>query len=109
MPPGDDPVSIRLAFEQALAELGVWIPDRNAAEQAAAASLARRLLDGDLSAADCALRVRSIWEFDYVIFPVLPPGVEELVVMCWLHGGEEYDVNGGDERLMAAARVLARS
>jgi hypothetical protein len=31
----------------------------------------------------------------------------ELVLMCWLHGGEEYDLNGGDERLLAAARALA--
>lgn len=29
------------------------------------------------------------------------------LLMCWLHGGEEYDANGGDERLLAAARALA--
>jgi hypothetical protein len=43
--PGDDPGTIRDLLRQALAELGVWIPDRAAAEQAAAVSLARALLD----------------------------------------------------------------
>jgi len=106
---GDDPATIRSVFEQALAELGIWIPDRAAAEQAAAASPARALLEGKLSTAECARKVRRIWDFDDVIYPVLPPSVEELVLMCWLHGGEEYDTNGGDKRLLAAARALARS
>jgi hypothetical protein len=42
-----------------------------------------------------------------VIYPALPPSIEELVLMCWLHGDDEYDVNGGDQRLLAAARALA--
>lgn len=105
--PGDDAETIRGLFQQALAQLGVWIPDRAAAEHAAAVSLARALLDSELSTAECARQVRRIWDFDDVIYPVLPPSTEELVFMCWLHGDDEYDANGGDQRLLTAARMLA--
>jgi hypothetical protein len=91
----------------ALAELGVWTPDRDAAELAAGMSLARELLSGGLSIAECASRACGNWDFDDVIHPGLPGDLMELVLMCWLYGGEEYDLNGGDERLLAAARVLA--
>lgn len=70
---GDHPATVRSTFEQALVELGVRIPDRVAAEQAAAASLARALLDGRLSATDCARQVRRMWDLDEVIYAVLPP------------------------------------
>lgn len=29
--------------------------------------------------------------------------------MCWLHGGDEYEPNGGDDRLQSAAGALAKS
>jgi len=103
----DDPRDIREEFGRALAELGAWLPDRSAAELAAAISLARQFLSGALPMAECAARVRDIWEFDYIIYPVLPGDLEELVLMCWLLGGDEYEANGGDERLLAAARALA--
>jgi hypothetical protein len=103
----DDPRDVREEFQHALAELGVWIPDRDAAELAAGISLARELLSGGLPIAECAGRACGIWDFDDVIYPRLPGDLMELVLMCWLHGGEEYDVNGGDERLLAAARALA--
>jgi hypothetical protein len=106
---GDHPATIRRTLEQALADLGAWVPDRAAAEQSAARSLARALLDGSLSATDSARQVRRVREFDDVIYPVLPPDVEEFVLMCWLHGSEEYERNGGDDRLQSAARALANS
>jgi hypothetical protein len=68
--------------------------------------LARELLSGRLPVAECAGRTCLIWDFDGVIYPGLPGDLSELVLMCWLHGGEEYDVNGGDKRLLAAARAL---
>jgi len=103
----DDPRDVREEFGHALAELGVRVPDRSAAELAAGISLARGLLSGGLSIAECSGRACRIWDFDDVIYPGLPGDLEELVLMCWLHGGEEYDVNGGGERLLAAARALA--
>lgn len=104
---GDAPPDIREEFGRALAELGVWIPDRGAAELAVGISLARELLNGGLSIAECSARACSVWDFDDVIYPHLPDDLEELVLMCWLYSGEEYDVNGGDKRLLAAARALA--
>jgi hypothetical protein len=103
----DDPRDVREAFGRVLGELGAWLPGRGAAELAAGISLARGLLSGGLPVAECSGRARGIWDFDDVIYPVLPGDLEELVLMCWLHSGEEYDVNGGDERLLAAARALA--
>lgn len=83
------------------------IPDRDAAELAAGISLARELLSGGLPIAECAGRACGIWDFDDVIHPGLPGDLMEMVLMCWLHGSEEYDANGGDERLLAAAHALA--
>jgi hypothetical protein len=103
----DDPRDIREEFQRALAELGAWIADRDAAALVAGISLARDLLSGGLPIAECARRACGIWEFDEVIYPVLPGDLEELVLMCWLYGGQEYDANGGDDRLLAAARALA--
>jgi hypothetical protein len=103
----DDPRHIRGAFQQALVELGAWIPDRAAAEAIAGRSLARGLVAGRLRIAECADRVRQIWDFDDVLYPALPADLEELVVMSWLQGGEEYEPNGRDQRLLAAARALA--
>jgi hypothetical protein len=70
-------------------------------------SLARGLVAGRLRIAECADRVRQIWDFDDVLYPALPADLEELVVMSWLQGGEEYEPNGRDQRLLAAARALA--
>ena len=57
--------------------------------------------------AECASRVRRIWDFDDVVYPALPADLEDLVVMSWLQGGEVYERNGGDQRLLAAASALA--
>jgi hypothetical protein len=46
-------------------------------------------------------------DFDDVLYPALPADLEELVVMSWLQGGEEYEPNGRDQRLLAVARALA--
>src|SRR5215469_3681254 len=86
----DDPRDIREEFQRALVELGAWMADRAAAELVAGISLARELLSGGLPIAECARRACGIWEFDEVIYPVLPGDLEELVLMCWLYGGEEY-------------------
>jgi hypothetical protein len=103
----DDPGDVREEFGHALAELGVRIPGRTAAELADGIFLTRALLSGGLSIAECSGRVCGIWDSGDVIYPGLRGDLEELVLMCWLHGGEEYGVNGGDERLLAAARALA--
>jgi hypothetical protein len=103
----DDPRDVREAFQDALAELGVWLPGRDAAELAAGISLARELLSGALPIAGCVSRAWGIWDVGDVLDPGLPGDLMELVLMCWLHGGDEYDLNGGDERLLAAARALA--
>ena len=65
----DDPRDIRQEFGQSLDELGVWLPDRGAAELAAGMSLARALLSGALTIAGCSRRARDIWDFDHVIYP----------------------------------------
>ena len=85
----------------------MWLPGRDAAELAAGISLACELLSGAMPIAGCVSRACGIWDFDDVLYPGLPADLMELVLMCWLHGGEEYDLNGGDERLLAAARALA--
>jgi hypothetical protein len=103
----DDPRDIRDEFQHALAELGVWIPDRDAAELAAGISLARGLVSGELPIAECADRVCDIWEFDEVTCAGLPDDLADLVLMCWLLGDEYYVLKGGDGRLLAAARALA--
>jgi hypothetical protein len=46
-------------------------------------------------------------DFDDVLYPALPADLEEPVVMSWLQGGEEYEPNGRDQRLLAVARALA--
>jgi hypothetical protein len=50
-----------------------------------------------------------MWDFDEVIYAVLPPGLRESGIMCWLHGWDEYESNGGDDRLQSAARSLANN
>lgn len=64
----DDPRDVREEFGRALAELGVWIPDRGAAELAAGICLVRGLLSGGLSVAECSGQACRIWEFDEVIY-----------------------------------------
>jgi hypothetical protein len=70
-------------------------------------SLARDLISGALPVADCVRRACGIWDFGDVLYPGLSGDLRELALMCWLHGDGEYEVNGGDERLLAAARALA--
>jgi len=52
-------------------------------------------------------RALGTWDFDDVIYPGLPGDLKDLVLMCHLLGTEHYAPNGGDERLLAAARALA--
>lgn len=103
----DDPRDVRQEFGQALEELGAWLPDRGAAELAADICLARVLLSGALTVAGCSHRALGIWDFDDVIYAGLPGDLKDLVLMCHLPGTEHYAPNGGDERLLAAARALA--
>jgi hypothetical protein len=84
IPPEDMP----MLAARMLAELGVWLPGRDAD---------RRVREPGIR--HLGLRRRPV--------PGAARGLMELVLMCWLHGGEEYDLNGGDERLLAAARALA--
>ena len=103
----DDPRDIRQEFGQALEELGACLPDRGAAELAAGICLARALLSGALTIAECSRRALGTWDFDAVIYPGLPVELKDLVLMCHLLGTEHYAPSGGDERLLAAARALA--
>jgi hypothetical protein len=103
----DDPRDIRQEFGQALDELGARLPDRGAAELAAGTSLARALLSGALTIAECSSRALEIWDFDDIIYPGLPGDLKDLALMCHLLGSEHYAPSGGDERLLAAARALA--
>ena len=104
----DDPRDARQEFGQALDELGACLPDRGAAELAAGTCLAGALLSGALTIAECSSRVLGIWDFDAVIYPGLPDDLRDLALMCHLLGTEHYAPRGGDERLLAAARALAR-
>lgn len=103
----DDPRDIREEFGRALDELGTWLPGRAAAELAAGTCLARALLSGTLTIAECSRRASGLWGFREVISGGLPDHLKDLVLMCFLHDTEHYDANGGDERLLAAARALA--
>jgi hypothetical protein len=103
----DDPRDIRQEFGQALEELGAWLPDCGAAELAAGMCLAHALLSGALTVVECSRRALGTWDFDDVIYPGLPGDLKDLVLMCHLLGTEHYAPNGGDERLLAAARALA--
>ncbi len=98
----DDPRDIR----EALNELCVWIPDRSTAQLHLGVQAARDLVVGRISIEECGRRVRDIWEFDDLIYRTLPADLDELVSMCWVFG-EEYDRNGGDHRLLAAAQAVA--
>ena len=82
-------------------------PDRGAAELAAGMCLAHALLSGALTVAECSRWALGTWDFDDVIYPGLPGDLKDLVLMCHLLGTEHYAPNGGDERLLAAARALA--
>lgn len=72
----------------------------------------RRLLCGRGGAGvhprDLARQVRGIWDFDDVIYPVLPPIVEGFVLMFWLHDSNEHDVNGRNQCLTAMASRAGR-
>ena len=103
----DDPRDIREEFADALDELGARLPDRDAAELAVGVSLARALLSGALTIAECSSRVLGVWDLDEAIYQGLPADLKDLVLMCFLLGTEHYADSGGDERLMAAARALA--
>jgi len=46
-------------------------------------------------------------EFDEVIYNALPADLDELAAMSWAIQGNEHDRNGGDERLIRAARAIA--
>jgi hypothetical protein len=106
-PATDDPRDIRSAFCAALGELGAWLPDMAAAQIRVGVAAAKDLVAGRVSIQECARRVCDVWEFDDVIYHALPDDIDELVAMCWVFPGDEYDANGGDDRLLSAARTVA--
>lgn len=63
-------------------------------------------LSGALTIAECSRQALGIWDFDDVIYPGLPGDLKVLALMCHLLGTEHYAPNGGDERLLTAARAL---
>ncbi len=103
----DDPRAIHDTFRQALVELGAWLPDYATAQVHAGVLASRDLLAGRISIDECASRVRAVCEFDEVIYNALPSDIDELAAMSWVLLGDEYDRDGGDERLLRAARVVA--
>jgi hypothetical protein len=105
----DDPRDIRDAFRQALAELGVWLPDRTTAYAQLSRGLAAAVISGEISVDECARRLCASVELDEVIYHALPATAETFARMCWLHGSELYDDNGGEQQLLAAAAALAAS
>jgi hypothetical protein len=104
----DDSRDIRSAFQQALAELDAWLPDRTAAYERLGRLLAAAVLSGEVGIGECAERVRGVVEFDEVIYHALPAKLEGFVRMCWLRGsGQTYEENGGDRHLIATAAALS--
>ena len=73
---------IRSAFQQALTELGAWIPDRTAAYTRVGRATAAALVSGQLTGDECAARICEVIEFDEVIYHVLPPRLDRFVLMC---------------------------
>jgi hypothetical protein len=104
-----DPREIREVFQEALVQLGVWIPGHEHALAREGRRMARDLATGRISMTECAARIRRIWDLDEVIYHELPTDMEEFVLLCHLRGaGDIYDDRGGDERLLAAATSAAR-
>jgi hypothetical protein len=103
----NDPRDIRSAFCAALGELGAWLPDMAAAQVRVGVAAARDLVAGRISIEECARRVCNVWEFDDAIHHALPNDIDELVAMCWVFPGDDYDANGGNDRLLSAARTVA--
>jgi hypothetical protein len=108
MTSSDDPRDLRDTFVRALQELGVWLPDRGAAEDDLGRELAGDLLSMRISLEDTARHVCQVWELDEAIHHGLSPKLEAFVRMAWLYGGPFYQSNGGDGRLLEAAQAMMR-
>jgi hypothetical protein len=103
----DDPRDIRDSFQQALAELNVWLPDRLAAQRHATAVIAGDLSSGQLTASQTENRICRVWTFDEWLYDQVPADLEDFVSLCWLRGSDHYAERGGDERLIAIAATIA--
>jgi hypothetical protein len=77
------------------------------AEVRAARSLCKDALMGQLPIEALVQEVRDLWEFDTLIYRYLPDDAQDLASMCWVYGDEEYERNGGDDRLNRAIAVMA--
>ncbi|HEX5120587.1 MAG TPA: hypothetical protein VFW65_35860 [Pseudonocardiaceae bacterium] len=104
---GDDPRDVRSAFRQALVELGAWLPDLTAAYLSLGRALANAIVSGEAGLDEVAAHIRTVMELDEVIHQPMPDTLFEFLLLCWLHGDECYEDNGGDRRLIAAATELA--
>jgi len=82
--------------------------DNNRGAIDATLAAARELRGGDLSAEDAAYRVRTLWDFDNVIYRGLEPFLDEFVLMSWLQGSDAYEQSGGEVRLRSAADGLVK-
>jgi hypothetical protein len=82
----DDPRDIRDEFRDALIELGAWLADDMSARKRATVLAARDVRAGRISPAGCAGRVRRLWNFDDVVYGVVPAELREFVRVCLLHG-----------------------
>ncbi|HEU0240872.1 MAG TPA: hypothetical protein VFR11_16550 [Micromonosporaceae bacterium] len=96
----DDPRDIRDAFREALEELGVWLADALTAQMYASKIAAGDMVTGRRSIAECTRRVREVFDLDDLIDSSLPADLHLLVLMSWLFPGDEYEANGGDDRLL---------
>ena len=103
----DDPRDIRDAFQQALVELNVWLPDRQSAQRHATAAIAGALTRGKLTASQTEARICRVWTFDEWLYDQVPADLGDLVSLCWMRGSDHYAERGGDERLIAAAATVA--
>jgi hypothetical protein len=69
--------------------------------------LARRLLDGG-ELGDVAKQVRTLWDFDQLIYRGgIPARLDEFVAMCWWQASDVFEESGGRDRLIRAAEVAA--
>ncbi len=103
-----DPRDIRESFVAALKAQDAWILTRDAAEERFVRCLARDLTNTTRTLEDTARLFRRYIDFDSVAYSPHPKAVTEFMALCWLHGGGEYQRNGGDQRLLETARQSAQ-
>jgi hypothetical protein len=104
--PRDDPRDIRNAFQQALVELNVWLPDGLSAQRHATALIARDLTTGRLTADQAESRICRVWTFNEWAYDELTD-LEQFVSLCWLRVNDRYAERGGDGGMIAAAARVA--